>query len=120
MSSTSSSNKQKSSGFSAQEFKTFLTAGNRIGGSTSDIRLLTPQLQERTFTTSTEDGGTPKTSIQGFGGNFAKQGAGPLSGNVTEAQVNRLSSLFLNRQRQVQQKKAQPGRTGLFLNRSVE
>lgn len=108
MSKESSTRKFTTTGFSQKEFSSFLRAGDLIGTGTGDIRDLKPKSQDKTFVTSSEDGGTRKTTFSGFEGKFA---------GVSQAEVDRLGALFLNRQRQVQSGKAQPGRKGLFLNR---
>ena len=128
---SSSSSSKTEKGFSQRRFLDFLNRGNQLAnpqatrglqaGSSNTIGAFKPPELSRTTTTSTNRaGGLAKffgasdsgTSVNttGFLGEFAK--------GVTSEQLDSLTNTFLQRQRSIRQRRAQPGRAALFLARS--
>ena len=105
MSSSSSATGFKSTsttGFSSEAFKAFKQSGDTLS---ADKTPRTKMQEGISMTTKTVD---PENNVTGFLGEFAK---------TTQEEVDQLTNSFLLRQKQINQRKAQPGRGALFLQR---
>lgn len=125
-SSSRSTATQTQRGFSTQDVNTFLRRGGQLASQRiTDIEALRPAERARTTATTTtttqagslarlfgaERGGTTTTTaVTGFRGEFAQ--------GITTEKLDELTNSFLQRQRQISQRRAQPGRSALFSARS--
>lgn len=108
------------SGFSGRDVKTFLNQGNTQSANSGkgDIGNLKPDLKHRSVITKDNtsgfrgmfgisDGTGSTTTTGGFLGKFSSLG---------QEDIDRLTTSFLQRQTNIKQRSAQPGRSA-FLNR---
>lgn len=105
MSSSSSATGFKSrnvTGFSKEAFEAFKLSGDTLSTDKA------PRTKMQTSISPTTKTISPEGNTTGFLGEFA---------NTTQEEVDQLTNSFLLRQKQITQRKAQPGRGALFLQR---
>ena len=116
-SSSKATSREEVKGFSQKEYQNFLKLGGSLASTRSNLNLEAYKPKEKTKTISTER--TYKKSVFGTkkGGTSVSESGflEEMAGGVTQESIDQMTTNFLNRQKTIQQRKAQPGRAGVFL-----
>ena len=122
---STSSSRREERGFSDVRLQDFLARGNQLTNRRATngraISSFKPKELTRTTTTTRSSAGGlarafgaadegSRTTVSGFLGKFAT--------GITSEQLDALTNTFLQRQRSIKQRRAQPGRSALFLSRT--
>tara|TARA_R110000782_G_scaffold256878_1_gene346102 strand:- start:3247 stop:3615 length:369 start_codon:yes stop_codon:yes gene_type:complete len=107
------------SGFSESDVQNFLKGGNTLSRDTKEsISSIKPNMQHNVIKTTENSSGIKKFFGMGEGGNTTTESGfmGKFSG-MGQEELDRLTNSFLQRQSNIKQRVAQPGRSGFLIQR---